>query len=99
MASSKAAADPQVIALKTALYDTCAEESNGAVFRQHDLLDMGVIPGNDINMLLKVMQRLCNENLFKMATDGDGLLWKLQKVEDAERYALLYEAGHGVQVG
>ncbi len=91
MASSSA---PDIAALKDAVYKGCFEawEENDRdpkiTFRQSDLTDLDIIPGDDLNALLQVVQRLLDEKLFK-AVNADGVAWKLRTVEEAKRYVLL----------
>jgi len=86
MASSSAAPVNDLIAdLKDKIYELCADEEPYKVFRQDDLLDFGVIPNNDANVLLQVTQRLVNEKLFKIVRDGN-VGWMYRAEEDAVKY-------------
>jgi hypothetical protein len=71
--------------LKDKLYDCCSEEDPGVVFRQEDLLQMGVIPSNDLMLLIQVAQRLCDEKLFKLVREGTAAGWMCRSKEDAAK--------------
>ena len=70
--------------LKAALYEMVKEDV-GQMYRQSDLLDLGVIPGNDAVVLLKVAQALVDEKLFKMVHDGANIAWMARSQEDAKK--------------
>ena len=74
--------DAKLEGLKSQIYEQCLDEEPETVFRQQDILDMGVIPDNDAALLLEVTQRLVDEKLFKMVRDGQ-LGWMYRPLEDA----------------
>lgn len=77
-----------VPALKNAVYEAClatAELDPKYVFDQHHLISLGIIPANDVDILLKVAQSLVNEKLFKVV-QSDTMGWRLRSVEDAKKY-------------
>lgn len=76
--------DAKIEALKTHIYEQCLNEEPDTVFRQQDILEMGVIPDNDAALLLAVTQRLVDEKLFKMVRDGQ-LGWMYRPLEDAQK--------------
>jgi DNA-directed RNA polymerase III subunit RPC6 len=87
MASSSAGAlePPSIKELKTVMYARCSQAPPDKLFTQYDLLAMGFIPDNDINLLHQCVQVLVNERLFRVHQRPDGAVWKLVKKEDAER--------------
>jgi DNA-directed RNA polymerase III subunit RPC6 len=90
MASSSSAA-LETATLKNTLYDAClpsTEQDPKLVFSQASLLELGVIPNNDLNKLLLVTQKLCDDRLFNTVT-SHGLGWRLRSREDAKKYYLL----------
>ncbi|KAL5314787.1 hypothetical protein ACEPPN_017434 [Leptodophora sp. 'Broadleaf-Isolate-01'] len=86
------AAAPDIAALKDAVYNGCFSvwEENGMdpkmSFRQQDITDLDVIPGDDLNVLLQVVQRLIDEKYFRTVNAPDGVAWMLRTAEDAKRY-------------
>merc|ERR1712093_974988 len=85
------ASAPDIAALKDAVYNGCFAvwEENGLdpkmTFRQQDIIDLDVIPGDDLQVLLQVVQKLIDDKLFRtMMTDG--VAWMLRTAEDAKRY-------------
>ncbi|KAH7319304.1 RNA polymerase Rpc34 [Rhexocercosporidium sp. MPI-PUGE-AT-0058] len=89
MASASTA---DIAALKDAVYNGCFSvwEENGMdpkmSFRQQDIVDLDVIPGDDLNVLLQVVQRLIDEKYFRTVHAPDGVAWMLRTAEDAKRY-------------
>lgn len=59
-------------------------------FRQQDITDLDVIPGDDLNVLLQVVQRLIDEKYFRTVNAPDGVAWMLRTAEDAKRYVSLH---------
>ena len=73
--------------LKDALYDAAREHgSDQRLFTQRDLLDMQVIPQDNMTLLIQVIQILCDEKLFVGNTTGSGLSWRWRSREDAKKY-------------
>jgi DNA-directed RNA polymerase III subunit RPC6 len=92
MASGSSSNGLDVTALKTAIHEACAptaELDPRHVFYQPDLLALGIIPNNDMNILLTVTQALVNEKLFKVV-HSEGLGWRLRSVEEAKKYTSIY---------
>lgn len=90
MASSSASAsrpreNDLVTDLKEKLYECCKEEDPGVAFRQEDLLAMGIIPNNDLMLLVQVAQRLCDEKLFKLVREGTAAGWICRSRDDAAK--------------
>lgn len=76
-----------VPALKTAVYAAClptAQLDPKHVFDQNHLIALGIVPGNDVEILLAVAQALVNEKLFKVV-QSDTMGWRLRSVEDAKK--------------
>jgi DNA-directed RNA polymerase III subunit RPC6 len=83
MASSAA----DIAALKTKVYDAClplTAEDPKRYFNQAFIFELGIIPNNDLHILLKVTQALVNEKLFKIL-QSDGLAWRLRTVDEARK--------------
>ena len=79
---------PDIAALKTQVYEACvplAAEDPRKYFNQANLFDLGIIPNNDVNILLKVTQALVDEKLFKIL-QSEGLAWKLRSQEEARKF-------------
>ncbi|ROT39493.1 hypothetical protein SODALDRAFT_308846 [Sodiomyces alkalinus F11] len=89
-ASAAAAVDPSKFdILKQALYDAC--RSNGDednLYSQYDLLDLGIIPNRDPQMLLKVVQSLTNDKLLIAVSAQGGLAWRWRPRAEADKYKL-----------
>ncbi|KAL1976471.1 hypothetical protein VTN31DRAFT_2753 [Thermomyces dupontii] len=79
--------------LASELYEQCQNKfSTAHLFYQEDLLNLGVIPNRNVELLLACVQYLVERNLFRMHEDRDNrLAWKLISQEDAERISSLNE--------
>ena len=71
--------------LYNALYASCARQPEDKVFNQHDLLALGVIPDNDLNELLKCVNKLAQNKLFKTLVKDGVPCWKVVKKEEAAK--------------
>ncbi|CZS95322.1 hypothetical protein WAI453_011305 [Rhynchosporium graminicola] len=86
------ASAPDIAALKDEVYNGCfsvweADDLNPKMtFRQQDIMDLDVIPGDDLNVLLVVVQKLIDEKFFRTVHAPDGVAWMLRTKEDAKRY-------------
>lgn len=77
-----------IAALKQQLYDAClpsALKDPRKYFNQSSIFDLGIIPNNDVNLLLKVTQALVDEKLFKIL-QSEGLAWRLRTQEEARKF-------------
>ncbi|KAK3945213.1 DNA-directed RNA polymerase [Diplogelasinospora grovesii] len=77
--------------LKDALYDEVRQHgSETRQFSQKDLLDLNVIPHENVALLLRVVQGLCDDKLF-IGTTGhvSGIAWRWRSREDAKKYTSL----------
>lgn len=74
--------------LKETLYDEMQQHgSNERLYNQKDLIDLSIIPNDDIILLLRVVQRLCDDYLLVSTNDGrSGLAWRWRSKEDARKY-------------
>ena len=81
-----ASSAPDVAALKIQLYEACLNLTDNpkAFFNQATIFDLGIIPNNDVNILLKVTQALVDERLFKIL-QSEGLAWRLRTQEEARK--------------
>lgn len=75
--------------LAAKLYDECLNTFPADYFfYQQDLLGLGVIPKDDIAVLLQCAQSLVDQKLFRLHQGkNDRLAWKLISREDAEKCA------------
>lgn len=72
--------------LKDALYEAARDHgSDQRLFTQRDLMDMQVIPQDNIGLLIQVIQILCDEKLFVGNTTASGLSWRWRSREDAKK--------------
>ncbi|PBP22467.1 DNA-directed RNA polymerase III subunit RPC6 [Diplocarpon rosae] len=93
MASASAPDDVAMMtALKDAVYEGCLavwdenDRDPKFSFRQSDIQDLDAMQQHDdVEILLRVVQRLLDEKLFKVV-HADGVAWKLRTVEEAKRY-------------
>ncbi|CAK7245153.1 MAG: 34-kDa subunit of RNA polymerase III (C) [Sporothrix thermara] len=77
--------------LKDALYQAAVDNGGeGRLWSQQDLIDFDIIPEGNLDLLMKVVQGLCSDFLFKTMNDGRiGLCWRYRPVEDAAKYRTL----------
>ncbi len=73
--------------LASALYTRCLSDFQpDHLFYQQDLLNLGVIPNNNIGLLMKCAQSLVDQSLFRMLHGKDDrLAWKVIAQADAEK--------------
>ncbi|GAB1310610.1 34-kDa subunit of RNA polymerase III (C) [Madurella fahalii] len=92
MASDDKAGNPAKIqVLKDALYDEIRQHgSETRLFTQKDLLDLDIIPSNNITLLIQVVQGLCDDKLLVAASNQHvGLAWRWRSREEAKKYTSL----------
>ncbi|CAK7223800.1 34-kDa subunit of RNA polymerase III (C) [Sporothrix bragantina] len=92
MSSRAPSEDPSKIELlKDALYQAAVDNGGeGRLWSQQDLIDFDIIPEANLDLLMKVVQGLCSDFLFKTMNDGRiGLCWRYRPVEDAQKYRTL----------
>lgn len=75
-----------VVSPADALYDKCAQRSQGTVFFQRDLSNMQV--AETMAELTMLLQELCDRHLMKLMTLEGEPCWKLRSRPDAEKYAV-----------
>ncbi|KAK2861108.1 hypothetical protein FQN49_004531 [Arthroderma sp. PD_2] len=82
---AKASNDPQSLAMK--LYDQCLSSFPlDHLFYQQDLLGLGVIPNEDLALLLRCTQILVDQSLLRLLqAKDDRLAWKIIAQSDAEK--------------
>ncbi|PQE29934.1 hypothetical protein CJF32_00000612 [Rutstroemia sp. NJR-2017a WRK4] len=84
------AAEDKNAALRKLVYEACveaAEDEPDITFYQETLIDLDVLPSDDVAILLAVTQGLTNEKLFKVVQDPQrGLGWKIRSEEEAKKY-------------
>lgn len=83
--SGESLTDPKRLA--AALYEECRSTfPPDHLFYQQDLVSLGVVPNNDIPLLMKCAQSLVDQSLFRMLQGKDErLAWKLIAQEDAAK--------------
>lgn len=81
--------DPQSLAMK--LYDQCLSSFPADhLFYQQDLLGLGVIPNEDLALLLRCTQILVDQSLLRLLqAKDDRLAWKIIAQSDAEKLVTL----------
>ncbi|KMP04616.1 DNA-directed RNA polymerase III subunit RPC6 [Coccidioides immitis RMSCC 2394] len=86
-AGPRAKASKDVNELASVLYDKCISGfSADHLFYQQDLLGLGVIPNNDVALLMKCAQSLVDQSLFRLLHGKDDrLAWKVVEQSDAEK--------------
>lgn len=83
------AATPSPQEIKNALYARCAASPTEAIFSQDDLLELGIIPNNALDILLQCTKKLTQEGLFKLLSREGRAVWRVVKKEDAQKYKSL----------
>lgn len=91
LASSRAGTGedtPKVEILKDALYEEMTQHgSSERLYNQNDLISLNIIPKNDLTLLLKVVQGLCDDRLLIAASDNRmGISWRYRSREEARKY-------------
>ncbi|POS84342.1 hypothetical protein EPUL_003609, partial [Erysiphe pulchra] len=85
--------DGNISLLKRQLYEACfliQERDHNHVFHQYEFQEFDHISfNNDIQILLRVVQELLDDKLFKMVQDSEGMGWKLRSQEEATKYRVL----------
>ena len=78
--------------LASRIYDECLNNFPADyLFYQQDLLGLGVVPKDDLALLLQCTQSLVDQKLFRLHQGkNDRLAWKLISREDAEKYAAAF---------
>lgn len=78
--------------LVDSVYDHCwsiaqLPGNENITFSQRDLLETGLIPGNDNALLGRIIQRLMNSYLFAARQDDHGYSsWAVRSIEDAQEH-------------
>ncbi|KAL8688961.1 MAG: hypothetical protein Q9218_005253 [Villophora microphyllina] len=87
--SSDPSAGSSSLELKNALYARCAALPADTIFDQKALLNLNVIPNNELTLLLDCTQKLTQEGLFKLLSRENRACWRVVKKEDAQKYKSL----------
>lgn len=85
LANNEAAASPA-----DALYDKCAQRSQGTVFFQRDLSNMQI--AETMAELTMLLQELCDRHLMKLMTFEGEPCWKLRSRAEADKYVVIAHA-------
>ncbi|KAL9043477.1 MAG: hypothetical protein Q9214_003340 [Letrouitia sp. 1 TL-2023] len=80
---------PNIVEMKNAIYARCAKQPAETIFSQSDILEMKIIPKNNLQLLLECTQRLTREGLFRLMTRRGRAVWKVVKREEAAKYKTL----------
>lgn len=89
MANEEPGGAAKLQVLKDTLYEEARSHgSESRMFSQQDLVDLGVVPPNDIALLVRVIQGLCDDKLFVGVTSQSGIAWRWRSREDAKKYAV-----------
>ncbi|EDN07962.1 DNA-directed RNA polymerase III [Histoplasma capsulatum] len=85
--SSKRAGTAEHKELASALYARCLSNfPPDHLFYQQDLVGLGIIPNNDLSLLMKCAQSLVDQSLMRMLYGNDDrLAWKIIAQSDAEK--------------
>ncbi|KAI4198981.1 MAG: hypothetical protein LQ350_004897 [Teloschistes chrysophthalmus] len=86
---SDPSSSPSTLEIKNALYTRCAALPADTIFDQKALLDLKVIPNDDLKFLLDCTQKLTQEGLFKLFARDHRACWRVIKREDAEKLKAL----------
>ncbi|KAJ5895602.1 hypothetical protein N7495_007293 [Penicillium taxi] len=80
-------AEPRVSELASQLYDACSNlYDTDYMISQKDLQALGIIPTNDLDLLLQCTQHLVNQKLFRLLEgQGKTVSWGLVSRGDAEK--------------
>lgn len=88
MATSSTADDSAKLQiLKDALYEEMRQHgSETRLFTQNDLLDLGIIPNNNVVLLVRAVQGLTDDKLLVGTTNHHaGLAWRWRSREEAKK--------------
>ena len=66
------------------IYVACAKHPE-KMWTQEELLELRIIPNNDVNILMASMNRLAESQLLETLYQGTLIYWKIVNVKDAER--------------
>jgi DNA-directed RNA polymerase III subunit RPC6 len=82
---------PKVEILKDALYTEMTEHGDTErLYTQTDLMNFNIIPKNDLQLLLNVIQSLTNDQLLIAVSHSQaGFAWRYRSKEDARKYGQL----------
>ncbi|KAL8951762.1 MAG: hypothetical protein Q9222_002283 [Ikaeria aurantiellina] len=80
---------PSHLEIKNALYARCASLPSETIFSQHDLLDLNIVPDNDVKLLQQYTVDLTKEGLFKVFNKNGRACWRVVKKDDAQKYKSL----------
>ncbi|KAH6619334.1 RNA polymerase Rpc34 [Chaetomium sp. MPI-SDFR-AT-0129] len=77
--------------LKDALYEEIRQHGSATrLFTQSDILDLNIIPNNDLELLMNVVQGLTDDKLLIGTTNHHaGLSWRWRSREEAKKYTSL----------
>ncbi|KAL8713356.1 MAG: hypothetical protein Q9220_002555 [cf. Caloplaca sp. 1 TL-2023] len=83
------ASSPSYSEIKNALYARCASLPSEKIFSQHDLLNLNIVPNDDVKLLLQYTVDLTKEGLLKVLNKDGRACWRVVKREDAKKYRSL----------
>ena len=73
--------------LKETLYDEMQQHGSAErLYNQKDLIELNIIPNDDVGLLLRVVQGLCDDFLLVSTNDSrSGLAWRWRSREDGRK--------------
>lgn len=77
-----------VLTLKSELYDACCAENSMGIWTQAELLDLHIIPNDNVPVLAEAINRLTAERLFKPVQRDGAMAWQTRPVLEANKYAI-----------
>ena len=82
--------------LRETLYHEMQQHGSAErLYNQKDLIDLGIIPNDDILLLLRVVQGLCDDYRLVSTNDGrSGLAWRWRSREDCRKYVNTTPVAH-----
>ena len=78
------AMSPALTELRDQVYERCLQKPIQN-YSQIDILKFGLIPNNNANTLLGIIQSLMDENLMKVMTQDNIPSWRAVPKEEAEK--------------
>ena len=81
--------DSSTTEIKRVLYDRCASLPSETIFSQQDIINLKIIPNDDIKLLQEYTSQLTREGLFKLHALNKRAHWRVVKKQDAQKYKSL----------
>jgi DNA-directed RNA polymerase III subunit RPC6 len=85
---TSAESEAEIRKLSTELHAKAQAQDDGVkVYTQEDLMALGVIPDNELTLLMSCINVLSSEGLVKVMSKDNRPCFKIQSKQDAARYA------------